>query len=376
MNDRKSASVDQAKSMVKPAVSRGAAKGKRAKSWAVLSLAMVFSLVVAMGIVGCSSPEDSSSDAQDAGYLNVYSSRHYDIDREIFLQFEEETGIRVNVIEGTSHELLERLIREQGNPQADLFINVDSTALYEALSQDLLAPHNSEFVADQIEEGFFGDAWTALTLRARTALYDREQSSDIQINEYLDLASSEFADSVLVRSSTNTYNRALVAGLIQSFGEDYAEEFVRGIAGNMARNPEGNDRDQARAMIGGEGSIAIMSTYYVQNLLDSVEPFDVEVGERLVPVFPQETFTDITWAAPVAGSDQNENATKLIEFMIAQQQQEAIMNVNGEAPANKAVSLPPHLEFLYDYNSMQTNFEELGRYTIPAAMMMDIAGWE
>jgi len=338
---------------------------------------LALSSLLVFGLLACTNDNSNNgSGNSNQQVLNVYSSRHYDVDRDIFLKFEEETGIRINVIEGRSHELLERLIRESNSPQADVFINVDSSALYEAISQDLITAHNSSIIAELVEDGFHGDAWTALTIRARTALYDREHSSNMQIVEYLDLASSEFADSILVRSSTNTYNLALVAGLIQSFGEDYAQEFVEGIVANMARSPEGNDRDQARAMIGGEGSLAIMSTYYVQNLLDSADPLDIKVGERLVPIFPRETFTDITWAAVVNGSSNTQAATQLIEFMLAEQQQAAIMEANGEAPANKHIELADKLRFLYDFQPMQTNFEELGRYSIPATMMMNIAGWE
>jgi ABC-type thiamine transport system substrate-binding protein len=95
-----------------------------------------------------------------------------------------------------------------------------------------------------------------------------------------------------------------------------------------------------------------------------------------VPICPDETFTDITWAAVVKGSSNSENATKLIEFMIAEEQQSALMYANGEAPASRNVDLLDALRFLYDYTSMHVNYEELGRYTIPASMMMNIAGWQ
>ena len=44
--------------------------------------------------------------------VNVYSARHYDTDDALYKQFEADTGIKVNIIEGGSDALLERLRRE------------------------------------------------------------------------------------------------------------------------------------------------------------------------------------------------------------------------------------------------------------------------
>ncbi|MFW0178305.1 hypothetical protein [Rothia sp. P7208] len=37
---------------------------------------------------------------------------------------EEGTGIKLNVVEGKSGELIERVIREANNPEADVFLTV------------------------------------------------------------------------------------------------------------------------------------------------------------------------------------------------------------------------------------------------------------
>ena len=36
--------------------------------------------------------------------------------------------------------------------------------------------------------------------------------------------------------------------------------------------PKGNDRDQVKAVVGGEGDIAIVNTYYIGKLLNSKDP--------------------------------------------------------------------------------------------------------
>src|SRR5690625_6682843 len=66
--------------------------------------------------------------------VNIYSSRHYDTDQELFDNFTEQTGIQVNLIEGSSDELIERILNEGGNSPADIIITVDAGLLTPSLS--------------------------------------------------------------------------------------------------------------------------------------------------------------------------------------------------------------------------------------------------
>ena len=40
--------------------------------------------------------------------INIYSQRHYEVDRKQYENFEKKTGIKVNVIKANADELLER----------------------------------------------------------------------------------------------------------------------------------------------------------------------------------------------------------------------------------------------------------------------------
>jgi iron(III) transport system substrate-binding protein len=48
----------------------------------------------------------SSPLALATGELNLYSSRHYDTDERLYSDFEEQSGIKINRIEGKADELL------------------------------------------------------------------------------------------------------------------------------------------------------------------------------------------------------------------------------------------------------------------------------
>ena len=336
----------------------------------------VSSLLLLAGCAG--SPGDTGNNTVNAAsnVLNIYSSRHYDIDFVLADMFEERTGITVNMIQGNGHEILERAIREINNPQADLFINVGAITMYPALQAGLLEPHYSTQVTDLVRDGLHGEHWAGLATRARIIVYDNTSGDYINISRYSDLADPRFYNSILVRSSTNLYNVALVAALLQVEGEEEASLFIEGMVNNMSRAPQGNDRDQMRAIVAGEGRYGITNNYYLQMMLMGSDPMDVTIGERMGWMFPDEAFEDISWAGVINGATNRENAIKFIEFLLEEEQQNIIMHYNGEAPANRNVSISDDLAAQNAFERMPVDFETLGRYTTRASIMMDLAGWE
>ena len=120
--------------------------------------------------LACSSPPaDDARAASTAQVVNVYSARHYDTDDSIYERFLEQTGIRVNLIEGDSAALLERLTREGPESPADVFITVDAGRLYQAEQQGVFAPVQSEVLEERVPQSLRHPQglWFGLTKRAR-----------------------------------------------------------------------------------------------------------------------------------------------------------------------------------------------------------------
>ena len=67
-----------------------------------------------------------------ADELNLYSARHYDSDERLYDAFTEETGIEVNILEGDSDQLIERIQREGVASPADVMLTVDAGRLWRA----------------------------------------------------------------------------------------------------------------------------------------------------------------------------------------------------------------------------------------------------
>ena len=72
--------------------------------------------------------------------LAIYSSRHYDTDRELYDGFTRQTGMRVRLIEAQVDQLLERIRAEGANSPADVLITVDAGRLARAQEAGVLVP--------------------------------------------------------------------------------------------------------------------------------------------------------------------------------------------------------------------------------------------
>ena len=75
--------------------------------------------------------------------VNIYNSRHYGTDQQLWDRFQAETGIMVNVVDGTHEQLIQRMQSEGANSPADVFITVDAGRLAQASGLGLLQPITS-----------------------------------------------------------------------------------------------------------------------------------------------------------------------------------------------------------------------------------------
>src|SRR5690606_31898124 len=134
---------------------------------------------------------------------------------------------------------------EGASSPADLFVTVDGGILNEAKAKGLLQPVESSVIEAQVPAEYrdTDNQWIGLSTRARIIAYAKDRVDPSELSTYEDLAEEKWKGKLLVRSSTNLYNLSLLASLISLNGEQEAEAWAAGIAANLARDPEGGDRD-------------------------------------------------------------------------------------------------------------------------------------
>lgn len=127
-----------------------------------------------------------------------------------------------------------------------------------------------------------------MTKRAPVIAYAKDRIKPEQLSIYEDLAADKWKNKILVRSPQNIYNQSLMASIIAKVGEVTAKIWAERVVANMAREPKGNDRDQIKAVVAGEGYIAIVNTYYIGKLLNSKNPEEIKAGEGVDLFFPNQ----------------------------------------------------------------------------------------
>ncbi len=209
--------------------------------------------------------------AQGTEEINVYSARHYDTDMSLYEEFTERTGIKVNLIEGGSDALIERILSEGEFSPADILITVDAGRLWRAEQKGIFQSVSTETLISRVPsylrdmKGF----WYGLSKRARVIVKNKNREFQINVRNYEDLADINLKGQVCMRSSSNIYNLSLMSSLIEEKGSKEAEAWASAVVNNFARSPQGNDTAQLRAVASGECGITVANTYYIGRLLGS-----------------------------------------------------------------------------------------------------------
>ena len=313
--------------------------------------------------------------------LHVYSHRHYPLDRELYGQFTDATGIRVRVLQGGADELIERIHAEGARSPADVLITVDAARLARARERGILQAVTSEVLRAQVPAELRDDDgyWYALTVRLRVIVYNPDALGGRSVATYAGLAGPEWRGGVAVRTSRHTYNIALLSSLIDEHGTGFARQWVDGVAGNLARNPQGNDRDQMRAVALGQAGAALVNSYYLGLFLSSGGR-DRDLAGNLAISFPDQggrgAHANISGAGVVGTSQNRGAAVRLLEFLSSPAVQAQYARGNYEYPVHAGVAPPPIVAAWGDPKINYGAIKRLHLHWQEAVRIFDRSAWK
>ena len=320
----------------------------------------------------------------DSNEINIYSQRHYEVDRIQYKNFEKLTGIKVNVIKAGADELLERLKNEGKNTPADLFVTVDAGKLQKGVEMGLFQKIDNSVINSNVSDDLKDQNgyWIPITYRARLLVYSNDRVSESDLSTYEDLANEKWRNRLLVRSSTNTYNQALMSSLYANLGKKAVTDWSTDVVANFARDPKGNDRDQVKAIAAGQGDIAIVNSYYIGLLLSSEKQSEVDAGKAVSVFFPNQgknergTHINISGFAMTKNAPNKENAIKLLEYLTGIEAQNTYVNNSYEYPANPNVLPSKIVQSWGDFKRDTLDLNTLGTYRYDAIRVFDQTGWK
>ena len=321
---------------------------------------------------------------KESNEINIYSQRHYNVDEIQYQNFEKLTGIKVNVTKANADELIQRMKNEGENSPADLFITVDVGKLWQGSDMGLFQKFNDKSVFKNIDPQLLdkNGYWVPVTYRSRVVVYSNERVGKQELSTYEDLSNEKWRGKLLVRSSSNAYNQALMSSLVENLGKENTTKWSKGVVSNFARDPKGSDRDQVKAIAAGQGDIAIVNSYYIGLLLSSQKEEEINAGNAVSVFFPNQgeeergAHINISGLALTKNAPNRENAIKLIQYLTSIEAQKTYVSNSYEYSVNPDVKPAEIVQAWGEFKKDPVDLNSLGKNRSEAIRIFDKTGWK
>ena len=298
-----------------------------------LPAALVLVLVVVLGGAGCS--------GDDGPKLVVYNAQHEQLLEEIAPQFEEKTGIEVELRNGSDSEMAAQLIQEGDASPADVFLTENTPAMSAVERAGLFAPLDAA-ATEPIPAAYrpASGLWTGFVARSTVLVYNPSMiSADELPASIMDLAKPEWAGKVSF-SPTGADFQAIVAATLYLKGEDATRQWLAGLKANGTVY-DGNNV-VLESVNSGEVATGIEYHYYWYR--DRAESGDNSDDSELYYFGRKDpgAFVSISGAGVLKNADHPDEAQEFVAYLTSEEGQRALADSYAlEYPLNPAVSLDP-----------------------------------
>lgn len=313
------------------------------------------------------------------GVVNIYSYRQPDLIKPVLDAFTAETGIKTEVL-FLDKGLEDRIAAEGTNSPADVILTVDIARLTNAKTKGVTQPLDDATVNGNIPAEYRDPEghWFGVTKRARVIYASKDRVGDEPI-AYADLADPKWKGKICIRSGQHDYNLALISAAIAHWGAEQTEAWLKGFKANLARKPDGGDRDQAKAIAAGECDIALGNNYYVGLMqTNEKEPEQKEWRAAIKVVFPTfengGTHVNISGAALAKNAPNRDNAVKLIQFLSSHEAQQIYAEQVFEYPVEPGLEPSEIVKSFGTLNADTLPLAEIAKNRKAASEMVDRVG--
>ncbi len=290
-------------------------------------------LVTVVAGAGCSEDDDGPK-------VVVYNAQHEQLLEEIAPLFEKETGIEVELRNGSDSELAAQLMQEGDASPADVFLTENTPAMAAVEQAGLFAPLDAK-ATDPIPEQYrpTSGLWTGFVARSTVLVYNPSLISEEELPaSILDLADPEWAGKVSF-SPTGADFQAIVAAVLDLEGEDATRAWLAGLKANGTVY-DGNNV-VLEAVNSGEIATGIEYHYYWYR--DQAESGENSDNSQLYFWGNQDpgAFISISGAGVLKNADHPDEAQEFVSYLTGEAGQQALADSYAlEYPLDPAVTLP------------------------------------
>jgi iron(III) transport system substrate-binding protein len=305
------------------------------------------------------------------GDITVYSGRQEDLVEDLFEQFEEATGIQLDVRYGDSAELAATIAEEGDNTPADVFFAQDAGSLGSVGAEELLTDLPAESLA-AVDERFRDpdENWVGTSGRVRVVAYNTDALSESELPDSIwDYADPSWHGR-LGLPPTNASFQAMVTAMRLEAGDEQTREWLEGIAANEPRIFE-NNVQTLEAIAAGEIDAGFVNHYYLYGLLD--EQPDAPLANHYLEPGDAGALVNVAGVGILRTTDRPGMAQQLVDYLLGPGQ-EYFATETDEYPLVDGVSSESELPPLSDLHGPDVELGALGPELEATLAMLDSVG--
>jgi iron(III) transport system substrate-binding protein len=304
--------------------------------------------------------------------ITVYSGRQEDLVEDLFEQFEEETGITVDVRYGDSAELAATIAEEGDNTPADVFFAQDAGSLGSVSGEGRLKELPAETL-ERVDERFRDpeSRWIGTSGRVRVVVYNTDELSEDELPDSIwDYADSEWQGRIGF-APTNASFQAMVTAMRLDRGDDETREWLEAIVANDPHLYE-NNIATVEATAAGEVDVGFVNHYYLYGHLQ--ENPDDPVANHHLEAGDSGALVNVAGAGILTSTDKPGMAQQLVDYLLADAGQEYFATETDEYPLVDGVESDNGLPPLTDLHGPDVELGALGGELEATIELLDSVG--
>ena len=264
--------------------------------------------------------------------LKVYSIIHEEETLALTNLFTEKTGIPVNFLRATTGELVNRVITEKDNPQADVLLGGASSYHIKASKEGALESYKSPFAKDIPSYAVAQDnTWTGFCVLTLGIGINEERYAkkfpDIPAPKTWDdlLNPAYKGEIVLTNPVASSTAYLFVQNQLQRLGWDDGWNYLLTLAPLVGQFP---DSGSAPAKLIGTGEYSLGVSY-----IHALAKYRAE-GFKVRMIAPPKTVGDVDCISIMKNTKNLKAAQKFVDFMLSTEAQELMSSIDFTIPVN------------------------------------------
>jgi iron(III) transport system substrate-binding protein len=302
----------------------------------------------------------------------VYTSLDQTFSEPILRDFEQQTGVRVKAVYDTEATkttgLVNRLLAEKANPQADVFWNSEVIRTLVLKNKGVLAPYASPAARSipaqfKDSEGY----WTGFAARSRVLIANTALVPEAEMPASIfELTEGKWRGAVGLAYPLFGTTATHAAALFAELGPDEAQSYFRRLKDNDVVIVDGNATAKDR-VANGQLKVAFTDT-------DDAN-LAVQAGAPVKMIFPDRegigTLLIPNTVALVANGPHSDQGRALIDYLLSEEVERRLSSSGSlQMPVRDSVKVPAEVPKIQETRPMQVDWEQVAESLEPSATFL------